>query len=556
MIQVFKHTTLFLFLLTASLSIRAQNVVDSFDDCSERACGFINIYDNAENIPPLYCSASGFSEELAAVNKDEKWGYIDASNNVVIDFQFDYARSFKQGGAVVRKGNFYGVINKEGKFVIPPHYYDLITLELESKQYYISRDSTFFQGIIDSAGKEILPHQYTFIIAYEGNLSKQRFYENIPFYTAFQAIDTSKGSFYEQFKEASYQFSPEKGRQDIYDLQFNKLASRNSSNYEDGFQHDELRRIDGFLKENKGLSIAEKVKKVDSLLTSPGPDKQDTTDRSTSHLKYEMMDDDEIKAHLNDLGYRLFTNGEGKTGLKKGRNTIIPAQYKFIKLLNGMITDPQEEDTPYLEKNYGGAYRSKEKGIFDIFLIAASDDKKQGYLYSLSGKKILLLEKGKSMLGRITKLGFECFVFKEDTSIQHGLLNWKGEKLLPPVYKSIKVLRTGHLFVRQEKKTKDGVQEHVGLYTKTGEVVIPPGVYSEIKPFDKVDNLYLAIRSNPYPTVEEKKASRHDNKDYVILKVEGNAYTETNKFTANIVSTWSLDEETGMLYYRQNKRQR
>src|SRR3546814_2107072 len=96
MIQLFKHTTVFLLLLTAALSINAQEVADSFDNCSQSACGFINVYNNAKSIPPIYCSASGFSEELAAVKEDEKWGYIDASNKVVIDFQFDYARSFKR----------------------------------------------------------------------------------------------------------------------------------------------------------------------------------------------------------------------------------------------------------------------------------------------------------------------------------------------------------------------------------------------------------------------------------------------------------------------------
>src|SRR3546814_2270627 len=82
MIQLFKHTTVFLLLLTAALSINAQEVADSFDNCSQSACGFINVYNNAKSIPPIYCSASGFSEELAAVTEDEKWGYIDASNKV------------------------------------------------------------------------------------------------------------------------------------------------------------------------------------------------------------------------------------------------------------------------------------------------------------------------------------------------------------------------------------------------------------------------------------------------------------------------------------------
>src|SRR5690606_18758861 len=113
-------TVALLLLVTASTSISAQKM----------AHGFVNTKDSSKSIPPVYGSASGFSEGLAAVKKGGKWGYIDVNNKAVIDFQFDYARRFKQGRAIVQKGDCYGVINKEGKFVIPPYYYDLISYEL------------------------------------------------------------------------------------------------------------------------------------------------------------------------------------------------------------------------------------------------------------------------------------------------------------------------------------------------------------------------------------------------------------------------------------------
>src|SRR5690606_29323824 len=97
-------------------------------------------------------------------------------------------------------------------------------------------------------------------------------YPHIPFYTVFQKIDTAKGSFHDQFEENPFQFSPENGQHDIYDLQFDKLASKPSTSYLDGFQHYELRRINAFLEENGHQSIEDKIRAVDSLLALPEPE--------------------------------------------------------------------------------------------------------------------------------------------------------------------------------------------------------------------------------------------------------------------------------------------
>ncbi len=52
-------------------------------------------------IAPQYEDAQEFSESLAAVKKDGKWGYIDETGKVVIPFQYDVAYVFNEGYAVV-----------------------------------------------------------------------------------------------------------------------------------------------------------------------------------------------------------------------------------------------------------------------------------------------------------------------------------------------------------------------------------------------------------------------------------------------------------------------
>ena len=47
-------------------------------------------------IDPQYEDADSFSQDLAAVKKNGKWGYIDTEGNTVIPFQFDYAFPFSE----------------------------------------------------------------------------------------------------------------------------------------------------------------------------------------------------------------------------------------------------------------------------------------------------------------------------------------------------------------------------------------------------------------------------------------------------------------------------
>ncbi|MBE2280585.1 MAG: WG repeat-containing protein [Ignavibacteriaceae bacterium] len=66
--------------------------------------GFVNVALVKEVIPPIYDAVTFFREGLCAVMKGKKWGYIDKNGTVKIDFEFDEAKIFVNGYAEARIG--------------------------------------------------------------------------------------------------------------------------------------------------------------------------------------------------------------------------------------------------------------------------------------------------------------------------------------------------------------------------------------------------------------------------------------------------------------------
>lgn len=95
-------------------------------------------------VEPQYEDASQYSEDLAAVKKNGKWGYIDKEGNMVISPQFDLALTFNEGVAVV------GYLREEILYDSPATYYQLCLLD---------KDGTVTELMEDQWGEQ-LPQTY------------------------------------------------------------------------------------------------------------------------------------------------------------------------------------------------------------------------------------------------------------------------------------------------------------------------------------------------------------------------------------------------------------
>ena len=127
-----------------------------------------------EVIPCKYDGARTFSEGLARVLLKNKYGYIDTTGKEVIPFKYDFAYNFFEGLARVVLNDKYGFIDKTGRELTPCKYNyasdfreGLATVKLNGKF-----------GYIDKTGKEVIPLIYDYASEFAAGLASAELHGN------------------------------------------------------------------------------------------------------------------------------------------------------------------------------------------------------------------------------------------------------------------------------------------------------------------------------------------------------------------------------------------
>jgi hypothetical protein len=84
----------------------------------------LDVKKGTETRLPQYEEVRSFSEGLAAVKLNEKWGYINIKGELVIPYKFKKAYCFHKGTAFVKAEEGYQIIDKQGNTVLRLPNYD------------------------------------------------------------------------------------------------------------------------------------------------------------------------------------------------------------------------------------------------------------------------------------------------------------------------------------------------------------------------------------------------------------------------------------------------
>ncbi|HEX6428576.1 MAG TPA: WG repeat-containing protein, partial [Niastella sp.] len=128
-------------------TITEGNYTAYFDVAGNEVLSFSNKYESYGN----------FTEGLARVMRNGKWGFINKFGEEAIPPQFHYTDEFSEGRAIVRnEKELHGVIDEQGNLVID---YQFLALTNFEKGYAKFGDLKTW-GLIDKAGKIVVPQIY------------------------------------------------------------------------------------------------------------------------------------------------------------------------------------------------------------------------------------------------------------------------------------------------------------------------------------------------------------------------------------------------------------
>ena len=124
----------------------------------------------------LYDSIHGFSDGLAAVNKDGLWGFIDEEGKFVIEPQFDEVLDFKNGIAVVNISNHYGLIDKTGNWVSEPKFDQIKEFSegMAPAKIFNPKARASKWGFIDNKGEFVINPEFDDLQIFIDNYAKAK----------------------------------------------------------------------------------------------------------------------------------------------------------------------------------------------------------------------------------------------------------------------------------------------------------------------------------------------------------------------------------------------
>ncbi len=123
-----------------------------------------------------YNSIVYLEDGLYKVKKDNKWGIIDKSGNIILQINFSKINEFSHGVCIIEQGGLKGMVDKQGKIVIPVYYEDISDVKdgkviitqfikdktLNSLKSKFGRKESLKQkkGLIDISGKVLIEPKY------------------------------------------------------------------------------------------------------------------------------------------------------------------------------------------------------------------------------------------------------------------------------------------------------------------------------------------------------------------------------------------------------------
>lgn len=112
------------------------------------------------------------TEGLVRTVKNGKYGFVDANGKMVIPAEYDYAKDFNNGVAIVKKDKETFYINKANTFIIPATTSDYSAVYGFSEGFAVANNAQYKYGFIDKKGNVVIPFTYDDASEFKNGLAR------------------------------------------------------------------------------------------------------------------------------------------------------------------------------------------------------------------------------------------------------------------------------------------------------------------------------------------------------------------------------------------------
>ncbi len=385
------------------------------DYSKERIQSFLDTYPNAGNRSMIEQELLLADSLFLPVKVNGLFGYMNTDGVLTIKPEFQSAERFHNGLAIVGYNNAYGVIDKHGKVKIPFNF-DAVS-NFESGRAIVEKEEKL--GMIDRNNKEILPTEYEDI----GEVSEELVYflkeEKYGYCNRMGEVVIG-----EHFNEA-YSFSKGNalvevdGNQAIIDTKgnyifeprFEKLHQLTDSLY--SFSQDDLK---GIISVNGKIIVEPIYDEIGTFNAGLALVASGDTVRYINQLGQVIIDKN-FKTFANYLFKGEFNDGKAIV-FRKGKYGKINAKGEIVTEIEHDNLGVGEKYTPFMKKELWGLLNEANKVVIPP-------------TYS-----------------SLDVIDNRFVVAGEEDSL--GLLDLKGNKLLPFAFQDISVLKDNFVKVKQD----------------------------------------------------------------------------------------------------------
>lgn len=115
-----------------------------------------------------YDTKRNYSQGLAAVEKDGKWGFVNKKDKLLVSLKYDSVSDFSSGHAMVRLNGKWSYVNLRGQEIAPIKYEKV--MPFSSGRGWVKLNGKY--GFIDTFGRPIVPPKYDYMAIFVGGCAR------------------------------------------------------------------------------------------------------------------------------------------------------------------------------------------------------------------------------------------------------------------------------------------------------------------------------------------------------------------------------------------------